>query len=222
MLALSRSASWINRLYTDYTGPMDEHMTQMNKDSWHSSRMKRKQKQKYIKCLFESTLTTVAKQACKFGCTSWGTQSHLIKDCVFSRVIFLDMQSNNLWQYLHFKVIISKWTMTPQGALFYWVKLFLYHQKSPTQELIHYNFSVEWAIQKVYVGTLHIIIIYWWHIWSTFGSYNIFQMEVIRGGLSERWSTNCSLLRWPSNILNIPQILSKLALETCFKKFTSW
>ena len=148
MLALSRSASWINRLYTDYTGPMDEHMTQMNKDSWHSSRMKRKQKQKYIKCLFESTLTTVAKQACKFGCTSWGTQSHLIKNCVFSRVIFLDLHSNNLWQYLHFKVIISKWMMTPQGALFYWVKLFLYHQKSPTQELIHYNFSVEWAIQS--------------------------------------------------------------------------
>ena len=36
----------------------------------------------------------------------------------------------------------------PQGALFYWVKLFLYIRGAPTQELIHYNFSAEWAIQS--------------------------------------------------------------------------
>ena len=36
----------------------------------------------------------------------------------------------------------------PQGALFYWAKLFLYIRGALTQELIHYNFSAEWAIQS--------------------------------------------------------------------------
>ena len=113
---------------TDYTRltqePMDEHMTQMNKDSWHSSGVKRKQNQTKRE-IYKKSLIFVSK-------------SHHIQmdDDAPGNIVLL-------------------------GEI-----VFVHHPRAdPLQFLSWMGHS------KFYVGTLHVI--YRWHIWSTFGSFNI-------------------------------------------------
>ena len=66
------------------------------------------------------------------------------------------------------------------------------HQKSPTQELIRYNFSAEWAIQSF---MLALCILFTDGTYEAHLAYDIFSQMEVRGGLSGSSSTNSIHLR---------------------------